>query len=219
MRAIRKDLLQRIRWILAIAAVLLAWGAAKGDEPDEADFGSPDFPPLEESVVAADKGAEIPEAIHPGTVREGMTRDQVRSARGTPLRTEVIPPDAELWHYAEGEVAFSQGKVSYVGLDRAPVPTAPSQGATREEAAAEKPKQKLLEEPRGPDTARVHTPGDGFLALRSEPTTSSGRRILKIPHGSVLTLDQCVSRPNDGRWCKTTFKGRVGWVFERYLVR
>lgn len=148
-----------------------------------------------------------------------MTTAEVLTARGEPIRKEVIPPDAELWHYAEGEVAFSQGKVTYVGLDEAPAPPAASQGATREGTAAVDTGQRTLDERRGPDTARVHTPGDGFLALRSEPTIRSGRRVLKIPHGSVLTLDQCVAHSKDGRWCKTTFKGRVGWVFERYLVR
>ena len=140
-----------------------------------------------------------------------MTPEQVLSARGEPLRKESIPPDAALWHYAEGEVAFSKGAVTYVDLDRAPAPPAPSEDATREGTAADQPRQAPPEEPRGPDTVRVHTPGDGFLALRSEPTIRSGRRILKIPHGSVLTLDQCVSRPKDGRWCKTPFKlGRLG---------
>ena len=148
-----------------------------------------------------------------------MTTEEVLSARGAPLRKESIPPDAELWHYAEGEVAFSQGQVTYVGLDEAPAPSAADRSATREGGVAEKPSQEPLEERRGPDTARVHTPGDGFLALRSEPTIRSGRRLLKIPHGSVLTLEQCVTRPEDGRWCQTTFRGRVGWVFERYLVR
>ena len=148
-----------------------------------------------------------------------MATEEVLSARGEPIRKEVIPPDAELWHYAEGEVAFSQGKVSYVGLDEARAPPAPSHGATREGAAAVDPEQRTLEGRRGPDTARVHTPGDGFLALRSEPTIRSGRRVLKIPHGTLVTLGECVSRPNDGRWCRTSFKGQSGWVFDRYLVR
>jgi hypothetical protein len=148
-----------------------------------------------------------------------MTTEEVLSARGEPLRKESIPPDAELWHYAEGEVAFSQGAVTYVALDRAPAPSTPSQGATREGAVTEKPSQEPPEKPHGPDTARVHTPGDGFLALRSEPTIRSGRRILKIPHGTRVTLGECVSRPSDGRWCRTRFKGQSGWVFDRYLVR
>ena len=148
-----------------------------------------------------------------------MTTEEVLSARGLPLRKDSIPPDAEPWHYAEGEVAFSKGAVTYVDLDRAPAPPAPSEDATREGTAAEKPRQAPPEERRGPDTARVQTPGDGFLALRSEPTIRSGRRILKIPHGSGLTPDQCVTRPSDGRWCRTSLKGQSGWVFDRYLVR
>ena len=49
-----------------------------------------------------------------------MTPEQVLSARGESLRKESIPPEAKLWHYAEGEVAFSKGAVTYVDLDRAP---------------------------------------------------------------------------------------------------
>jgi len=68
-------------------------------------------------------------------------------------------------------------------------------------------------------TARVHTPGDGFLALRSEPTIRRGKRVLKIPHGTELTLGECVTRRDDGRWCRTGYQGRTGWVAEQFLVR
>jgi len=169
--------------------------------------------------MGVDQDARIADAVRAGRVLEGMTRDQVLSARGAALREEVIPPDAELWHYSEGEVAFSQGRVTYVDLDASQgKPAAPSTPAaadrvTREDLGA------TAGEPRSPlEIARVHTPGDGFLALRSEPTIRRGKRLLKIPHGSRLKLEGCVSRPGDGRWCSTTFDGRKGWVFERYLV-
>ena len=46
--------------------------------------------------------------------------EQVLLARGDPVRKEMIPPDAELWYYADGEVAFSGGRVSYVSLESEP---------------------------------------------------------------------------------------------------
>ena len=71
-------------------------------------------------------GAEIADAILAGTVLREMTREQVVLARGEPTRKEVIPPDAELWHYPGGEVAFSGGKVSYVSLPERPEQTPPA---------------------------------------------------------------------------------------------
>lgn len=209
---------QRYRSLL-LWALVFSCGAVSGAEPGALEAATVLAPAVAQAAAPGVQEAEIAAAIRAGTVLEGMTMEQVLSARGEPIRKEVIPPDAELWHYVEGEVAFSQGKVSYVALLEAATPPAPSHGATREGAAAEDPTQRTLEEPRGPITGRVHTPGDGFLALRSEPTIRSGRRILKIPHGTLVTLGECVSRPSDGRWCRTSYKGQRGWVFDRYLVR
>ncbi|WP_428995635.1 SH3 domain-containing protein [Lamprobacter modestohalophilus] len=63
----------------------------------------------------------------------------------------------------------------------------------------------------------VNTPGDGFLALRSEPTTKSGRRLVKIPHGTPIQLGTCL-RDQGGNWCQTSYNGLSGWVFDRYVV-
>lgn len=103
-----------------------------------------------------------------GTVLKEMTAEQVLSVRGAPIRRERIPPDAELWHYAEGEVAFSQGKVSYVDLE------APAVSVTALRASPPDRGQTVAEKRQAPNNARVHAPGDGFLALRSEPTTRAG---------------------------------------------
>lgn len=67
------------------------------------------------------------------------------------------------------------------------------------------------------DRVIVNTPGDGFLALRSEPTTKSGRRLAKIPHGTMLQLGVCQPTPS-GSWCQTSFQGLTGWVLDRYVV-
>ena len=67
------------------------------------------------------------------------------------------------------------------------------------------------------DRVMVNSPGDGFLALRSEPTTKSGRRLAKIPHGTTLRLGVCQPTPS-GSWCQTSFQGLTGWVLDRYVV-
>jgi uncharacterized protein YraI len=66
---------------------------------------------------------------------------------------------------------------------------------------------------------RVNSPGDGFLALRSEPSTQSGFRVNKIPHGTELTLGECITTPTRDHWCKTHYLGKVGWVLDRYVKR
>lgn len=70
--------------------------------------------------------------------------------------------------------------------------------------------------------ARVNSPGDGFLALRTLPSSQSGERILKIPHGAVVSVGACgpVSRPvsRSGRWCQASYGGYSGWVFDGYLT-
>ena len=175
----------------------------------------------EPQALAAGQRSNIAEAIEAGQVLEGMSAEQVTLARGAPARKEVIPPDAELWHYADGEVAFSKGAVSYVGLSVPPVRETQSRRSPADEAAPAGADASAAAGAKRPssDTARVNTPGDGFLALRSEPTTRRGKRLLKIPHGTVLTLGDCVTRPGDGRWCRASFQGEIGWVFDRYLVR
>lgn len=68
-------------------------------------------------------------------------------------------------------------------------------------------------------TARANSPNDGFLALRSEPTTETGYRITKIPHGASVTVLGC---PNPGktkgRWCRVIYNGQQGWAFDAYMI-
>ena len=164
-------------------------------------------------------GAEITDAILTGTVLKAMTMEQVMLARGAPARIEVIPPDSALWHYPDGEVAFADGQASYVDLQGPLVGDTPDGQADRRPTLTPLEDQPDAEARSGRDTASVNTPGDGFLALRSEPSIRRGKRLLKIPHNTVLTLEECVTSEADGRWCRTGFQGEVGWVFERYLVR
>ena len=81
----------------------------------------------------------------------------------------------------------------------------------------------LPNQPTTTTTARVNSPGDGFLALRTYPDSELGERILKIPHGSVITVGACTAARTipgrkAGRWCRANYNGYTGWVFDAYLI-
>ncbi len=71
-------------------------------------------------------------------------------------------------------------------------------------------------------TARVNSPNDRFLALRSLPTIKSGERLAEIPHGADVEIIGCqktivkIGRQH-GRWCRTTYNRQSGWVFDAFL--
>lgn len=74
----------------------------------------------------------------------------------------------------------------------------------------------------GRPTARVNSPSDGFLALRSEPDAEHGERIAQIPHGAIVYLENCEKEQVKigsrlGRWCMVTYQGQEGWVFNAWL--
>jgi hypothetical protein len=76
---------------------------------------------------------------------------------------------------------------------------------------------------RGAPTARVNSPSDGFLALRSEPDADYGERIAKIPHGAVVEINNCERSKvkisgRSGRWCQITYNGQTGYVFDAWLI-
>ena len=78
-----------------------------------------------------------------------------------------------------------------------------------------------LQKPAG-ETARVNSPGDGFLALRSAPNAETGYQILKIPHGSSVDVLGCQSfsvkiGSRNGRWCQVNYAGQSGWAFDAWL--
>ena len=72
-------------------------------------------------------------------------------------------------------------------------------------------------------TSVVNSPADGFLALRTLPNHKTGTRIAKIPHGATITLSGCLKRTKignrTGRWCRTSYKGQNGWVFDAWVRR
>jgi hypothetical protein len=76
---------------------------------------------------------------------------------------------------------------------------------------------------KGYQTARVNSPGDGFLALRSEPDADYGDRIAKIPHGATVEINNCERSKvtiggRTGRWCQITYNGQTGYVFDAWLI-
>ena len=71
--------------------------------------------------------------------------------------------------------------------------------------------------------AQVNSPGDGFLALRSEPGSDVGYRIIQIPHGSYVQVLGCQGFAErvggrSGRWCRINYGGYTGWAFDGWLV-
>ena len=72
-------------------------------------------------------------------------------------------------------------------------------------------------------TARVNSPKDGFLALRDQPDADSGERLVKIPHGSVVTIENCernkiVIDNRSGHWCFVRWNNYEGYVFDAWLI-
>jgi hypothetical protein len=69
-------------------------------------------------------------------------------------------------------------------------------------------------------TARVNSPNDGFLALRTEPSAETGERILQIPHGATVTVQGCLPKApgKKARWCRVDYNGNVGWAYDGFLI-
>jgi hypothetical protein len=134
-------------------------------------------------------GAEVADAILAGNVLKEMTMAQVLLARGAPTRKEMIPPDAELWHYPAGEVAFSGGKVSYVSLTSKP---APPPAATQREAKAQGrgSPDRSGQEPPGQVSIPLITVGDSYVYESVDPddpeSSVSTRRTVTATKGKVV---------------------------------
>lgn len=94
-----------------------------------------------------------------------------------------------------------------------------------EQAKTNKPANIPLTLPDQPNrtvSARVNSPGDGFLALRTFPSSETGSRILQIPHGATITVGGCLTgnkvRNKTGQWCRASYNGYSGWVYDAYLI-
>ncbi len=120
--------------------------------------------------------------------------------------------------------------------------TTPNTSATPDETAAIKQKvadlEKQLKEqknqkssaptlPNSPTVpkpsstvARANSPNDGFLALRTAPSSETGERILQIPHGAELKILGCQSavKGKKGRWCRVDYNGNLGWANDGWMT-
>lgn len=72
-----------------------------------------------------------------------------------------------------------------------------------------------------PRAGYANSPSDGFLALRSEPSSEAGERVAKIPHNAPLIVFDC-PRPSNvgkmpGRWCRVLYEGQTGWAFDGFI--
>jgi hypothetical protein len=69
-------------------------------------------------------------------------------------------------------------------------------------------------------TARVNSPNDGFLALRTQASAESGDRIMQIPHGASVIVLACLPRAagKRGRWCRVNYNGNLGWAYDQFLI-
>ncbi len=73
--------------------------------------------------------------------------------------------------------------------------------------------------------ARVDAPDgdDPWLALRSEPSSSRGRRLSRMPHGARVDVLECQSAEDMlgdriGHWCRVRYGDVEGWAFDLWLA-
>jgi hypothetical protein len=146
-------------------------------------------------------------AFYFGSARAGD--DQRKQATPTPLSSPSVDPEKkrleEQLANAQKQLDDQKNANRTANLDPA-FPTPPK-----------------TDQP-GVVTARVNSPGDGFLAMRSEPSSDYGERLAKIPHGATVTIENCEREKlrigsRTGRWCLVTFGDNTGWVFDAWLDR
>ena len=59
---------------------------------------------------------------------------------------------------------------------------------------------------------------DEWLNLRPGPSTG-GQALLRIPNGTAIDLWDCGSTTaSGGRWCRTSYRGIYGWVYDLYVA-
>jgi hypothetical protein len=91
------------------------------------------------------------------------------------------------------------------------------------ETRTETPVSSPIQQSTGTPTARVNSPGDGFLSLRTEPSVKTGTQLVKMPTGSIVQLEDCQREfttvdTKRGRWCMVSYNGQTGWAFDAWLV-
>lgn len=159
----------------------------------------------------------------------------------------VVPLIAVLFLSVVGLLGYILLKPAEIAVSNTPTPTPTATATPANDTAALKEELESLkkqiadqrtpakndsparpfpdEPPAAPviQTARVNSPGDGFLALRSIPDSKNGLLLVKIPHGTNLEIIGCQKTPTQlpgkrrGRWCRTNYNGQSGWVFDAFL--
>jgi hypothetical protein len=94
--------------------------------------------------------------------------------------------------------------------------------AQRAAAAAAPPPQPVATGGAFTTVAWADSPRDGYLALRSRPSVSSGARLAQIPHDDRIALGACnptsqVPGGRVGQWCRTRWGGMEGWAFTAFM--
>jgi hypothetical protein len=139
-------------------------------------------------------------------------------------------------------VANNSPKTNANTVSNVPSNSTPNTSATPDETAAMKQKLANLEKqlkdqknqkgsvptlPNSPTVpkpsstvARANSPNDGFLALRTAPSSETGDRILQIPHGAELKVLGCQAavKGKKGRWCRVDYNGNLGWANDGWMT-
>ncbi len=130
------------------------------------------------------------------------------TATATPVTTNLATPTPDETASLKQKIADLEKKMQQqkqTGKDNVPIITDNSSTAP--------PKPSVV-------TAKAHSPGDGFLALRTGPSAETGDRILEIPHGSTIKVLSCLkpAAGKKGRWCKVDYNGNLGWAFDGFMI-
>jgi hypothetical protein len=114
----------------------------------------------------------------------------------------------------------------------APVPVAPAAvAATVQQQASAPAPERVQPPPPAPAREVERTPSaplyrvqrnlsDGFLAMRSGPGGQYDM-IVRIPAGTEgLSVSECPTSGDGSRpWCRVSWKGKTGWVFNRFITQ
>ncbi len=132
------------------------------------------------------------------------------------------PPLLIMVQWPEPASQSASGQLTKLACSDVPKQTEPEQVKETPEQVKSTPAPAKKETPTtsAGQRSRVNSPGDGFLALRSEPSVSAGARLAKIPHGTPIELGNCTPNTSgSGNWCRANYGGQSGWVLDRYIAK
>ncbi len=138
----------------------------------------------------------------------------------------IVIAAAALFYYSSRPPANDRSTVQQPAVISTPTPDAVNKRTPTPLASPAAPTPKAAPTPSvdvSRPTATINSPGDGFLAMRSEPDTESGERVMKIPHAATVYLENCETTFKNvagkrGRWCMVSYNEKMGWVFDAWLI-